>query len=180
MLWVDDGILLRLEDDEQAFKELVETCYVPLCAYSVQYTDSLEVSEDIVQEFFVRFWERKLYRNVGGKLKQYLFKAVRNASIDYMRKYQPLVFMEIEESVCVTDSELEETLSEERKQSLYRHLQNLSPQERRILMAIVVGGKKYKEVAEELDISVNTVKTHLSNAMKYLRACKFDCWILWI
>lgn len=173
MFLADDSILGRLENDEKAFKELVDAYYTPLCVYSVQYTDSLEVSEDIVQDFFVRFWEKKLYRTVNGKLKQYLFNSIRNASIDYLRKHQPLVFMEIEENAYITEAELEETVPEEQLQRLRYHLKQLSLQEYKILMEVVVHNKKYKEVAEELGISVNTVKTHLSNALKYLRSCKF-------
>ena len=56
MFIADDNILGRLENDEKAFKELVDAYYTPLCVYSVQFTDSLEVSEDLVQDFFVRFW----------------------------------------------------------------------------------------------------------------------------
>lgn len=169
----DTTILERLENDEKAFRELVDTYYTPLCVYSVQYTDSLEVSEDIVQDFFVRFWEKRLYRTINGKLKPYLFNSVRNASIDYLRKHDPLVFMEIEENAYITETELEESASEEQLQCLRYHLQQLSPQEYKVLTEVVVHNKKYKEVADELGISVNTVKTHLSHALKYLRSCKF-------
>lgn len=173
MFLSDDSILGRLENDERAFKELVDAYYTPLCVYSVQYTDSLEISEDIVQDFFVRFWEKKLYRAVKSNLKQYLFNSIRNASVDYLRKYQPLIFTEIEENAYITDVELDGQPPEEQIERLQYHLKQLSPQEYRILMEVVVHNKKYKEVAEELGISVNTVKTHLSHALKYLRSCKF-------
>ena len=163
MFIADDNILGRLENDEKAFKELVDAYYTPLCVYSVQFTDSLEVSEDLVQDFFVRFWEKKLYRTVNGKLKQYLFNSIRNASIDYLRKHQSFVFTEIEEHAYIMDVNPDDEVPE----------QQLSPQEYRILMEVVVHNKKYKEVAAELGISVNTVKTYLSHALKYLRSCKF-------
>ena len=137
MFIADDNILGRLENDEKAFKELVDAYYTPLCVYSVQFTDSLEVSEDIVQDFFVRFWEKKLYRT-------------------YIMDVNP-----------------DDEVPEEQLARLRHYLQQLSPQEYRILMEVVVHNKKYKEVAAELGISVNTVKTHLSHALKYLRSCKF-------
>lgn len=170
----DGKILERLKlNDEAALKELVDKYYTPLCVYSVQYTDSLEVSEDIVQDFFVRFWEKHLYRTMSGSLKAFLFNSVRNASIDHLRKYQSYTFVEIEEQAYITDYELDETDLEEQRQRLHYHLQQLAPQEYKVLIEIVVHNKKYKEVAEELGISVNTVKTHLSRALKYLRSCPF-------
>lgn len=173
MFIADDNILGRLENDEKAFKELVDAYYTPLCVYSVQFTDSLEVSEDIVQDFFVRFWEKKLYRTVNGKLKQYLFNSIRNASIDHLRKHQSFVFTEIEEHAYIMNVNPDDEVPEEQLARLRHYLQQLSPQEYRILMEVVVHNKKYKEVAAELGISVNTVKTHLSHALKYLRSCKF-------
>lgn len=170
----DERILDRLkQNDEKALKELVEKYYTPLCVYSVQYTDSLEISEDIVQDFFVRLWEKQLYNTITGGLKAFLFNAIRNASIDHLRKNQTFTFVDIEENSLITDFELDEAEIEEQRQRLHYHLQQLSPQEYKVLIEIVVHNKKYKEVAEELGISVNTVKTHLSRALKYLRSCPF-------
>ena len=67
----------------------------------------------------------------------------------------------------------DDEVPEEQLARLRHYLLQLSPQEYRILMEVVVHNKKYKEVAAELGISVNTVKTHLSHALKYLRSCKF-------
>ena len=78
MFIADDNILGRLENDEKAFKELVDAYYTPLCVYSVQFTDSLEVSEDLVQDFFVRFWEKNRHK-AQRKAKFYINKC-RSAS----------------------------------------------------------------------------------------------------
>lgn len=170
----DERILDRLkQNNEKTLKELVEKYYTPLCVYSVQYTDSLEISEDIVQDFFVRLWEKQLYKTITGGLKAFLFNSIRNASIDYIRKNQSYTFVDIEENAYISDFELDEAEIEEQRQRLHYHLQQLSPQEYKVLIEIVVRNKKYKEVAEELGISVNTVKTHLSRALKYLRSCPF-------
>lgn len=106
-------------------------------------------------------------------MKQYLFNSIRNASIDYLRKHQSFVFTEIEEHAYIMDVNPDDEVPEEQLARLRHYLQQLSPQEYRILMEVVVHNKKYKEVAAELGISVNTVKTHLSHALKYLRSCKF-------
>lgn len=116
---------------------------------------------------------KKLYLTVSNNLKSFLFNSVRNASIDYLRKHQPYRFVEIEEDAYITDFELHETEVDEQVRRLKHYLKQLTPQEYRILMEIVVHNKKYKEVADELGLSVNTIKTHLSRALKFLRSQSF-------
>ena len=159
--------------DESALKSLFVFFYMPLCVYSVQFTDSLEVSEDLVQELFISFWERKAYSIVGINLHAYLFNGVRNLSLNYLKKERPYALQDIEDFLSLSDEEEEEYTEakiNERRQKLYSALKELSPQEYKVLYAIVFENKKYKEVAEELEISVNSVKTYLSRAFKFLRS----------
>jgi RNA polymerase sigma-70 factor (ECF subfamily) len=158
------------QGNESAVSALFETLYRPLCVYSVQITDSLESTEDIVQDIFLRFWEKKIYLSIQENLRSYLFNAVRNASVDYLRRKRPFAMEDIEEfSYLPMEEDIDEEELLREKEKLHHVLQQLSPQEYSVLMSIVVENKKYKEVAEELQISVNTVKTHLSRALKFLR-----------
>jgi RNA polymerase sigma-70 factor (ECF subfamily) len=171
MNFLEKDILGALKQgNENAVKELFEALYRPLCVYSVQITDSIESSEDIVQDVFLRLWEKKIYLSIQENLRAYLFNAVRNASIDYLRQKRPYVMEDIEEySYLPMEEDIDEEELAREKEKLHRLLQQLAPQEYRVLMSIIVENKKYKEVAEELHISVNTVKTHLSRALKFLR-----------
>jgi len=169
----DKVILKRLrEGDESALKSLFDCYYMPLCVYSVQMTDSLEVAEDLVQELFIAFWEKRVYQIVDINLHAYLFNAVRNVSLNYLKKERPYAFYDIEDSLFLTDEEEVYTEAEmnERKQKLYDALKELSPQEYKVLYAVVFENKRYKEVAEELEISMNSVKTYLSRAFRFLRS----------
>jgi RNA polymerase sigma-70 factor (ECF subfamily) len=167
----EKNILEELKQgNENAIKTLFETLYRPLCVYSVQITDSLESTEDIVQDVFLRFWEKKIYLSIQENLRAYLFNAVRNASVDYLRQKRPYTMEDIEEfSYLPMEEDIDEEELIREKEKLHHILQQLPPQEYRVLMNIIVENKKYKEVAEELHISVNTVKTHLSRALKFLR-----------
>jgi len=158
-----------LYKDEEIFKEIVDKCYSQLCAFWVQYTDAIEVSEDLVQDVLLRFWEDKKYRLSTESLRGYIFRAVRNASIDYIRKNRTQLFTDLEEAAYLAEEEVSERELKVKQQALHDLLNRLPAQERQVLLAIVVDNKKYKVVAEEMGISVNTVKTHLSRAMKYLR-----------
>lgn len=157
------------ENEEAYMRMLVERHYTSLCVYAVQIVGTLEVAEDIVQDFFLRLWEDKRLRTVKYNPKSYLFNSVRNMAIDYLRKKHPYVLTELEESAWVTEEEIDEESVEQRREKLQIHLKKLSPQEYKVLMEVVVNNKRYKEVAAELRISVNTVKTHLSRALSFLR-----------
>ena len=173
----DKAILKRLrEGDESALKSLFDRYYMPLCIYSVQYTDFLQVSEDLVQEVFISFWERKAYRNVDFSIYHYLFGAVRNASLNYLRNERPYALHELEESVLQESDwfEIDEDEEDDAKalcrERLNRALKQLSPQEYKVFCAVVFEDKKYKEVAEDLNLSINSVKTYLARALKFLRS----------
>ncbi|WP_353123810.1 RNA polymerase sigma factor [Dysgonomonas capnocytophagoides] len=171
----DDIILKRLKNGEEAaLKSLFDVYYYTLCIYSVQITESLEQSEDIVQELFINLWEKKLYNNINVSLGVYLYYAVRNQSIAYVRKN--LHYLAIEDLEEESYSPVDDLYNEEelkiRYDKLYQTLKELSPQEYKVLTEIVINGKKYKEVASDLNISVNTVKTHLGRALKTLRKNK--------
>ena len=169
---LDSTILEQLKSgDENALKSLFDTYYSALCLYSVQITESLHQSEDIVQELFINFWEKKLYNNIENGLRIYLFYAVRNQSVAYARKNNKyLDIQDLEEQIYspIDDSYDEEDLKY-KYEKLHQSLKQLSAQEYKVLTEIVLNGKKYKEVAADLNISVNTVKTHLGRALKILR-----------
>lgn len=167
----DKKMLERLKSgDESALKSLFDFYYMPLCIYSVQITDSLEVSKDLVQELFISFWERKAYLIVGINLHAYLFNAIRNASLNYIKKERPYALGDIEEILFSDEEEYSEDEINKRRRKLYSALRDLSPQEYKVLYAVVIENKRYKEVAEELEISINSVKTYLARALKYLRS----------
>ena len=155
--------------NEAIFKDIVQHQYAQLCALSVQFTDSIAISEDLVQDVLLRFWEDKKYHLAASSIRAYLFTAVRNASIDYIRKNKLHIFTSLEESIYLPEEQINAKDLEEQYQLLHQLLEELSPQEHAVLLSIVVDNKKYKEVAQEMGITVNTVKTYLSRAMKFLR-----------
>jgi RNA polymerase sigma-70 factor (ECF subfamily) len=166
-------VLQRLRNgDERAFKTLFDVYYTPLCLYSLQITGSLQQSEDVVQDLFVAFWEKKIYNRINTSLEAYLFYSVRNSSLALARENALFAeFEEIEEEAeTLLDDLYDEEELQQRFQRLHEALKKLSPQEYRVLTDIIIDGKAYKQVAADLNISLNTVKTHLARAMKLLRA----------
>lgn len=161
---------LRL-GDSSAYKELFDLYYMPLCIYSLKYCDSFEFAEDIVQDLFIKFWDEKLYMKLDGAISPYLFKSVKNNTLLADRKQNKYIFEEIEDqiNVLMDDENLDMDFLELEKKKLYEEIEALPLKSKEVFKAIVLENLKYKEVALELGVSVNTVKTHYSRALKQLR-----------
>ena len=77
---------LLQEMPEEGFRLLFDVYHMQLCVYVVQLTDSFQLAEDIVQDFFVAFWERKYYRAITGNFRSYLYTSVHNAALAVLKK----------------------------------------------------------------------------------------------
>jgi len=167
----DIQILERLKNgDTSAYKELFDKYYMPLSIYALKHCDSFQLSEDIVQELFVKFWNEKLYLKLQGVISPYLFKAVKNNTLKAIENNAKYQFIAIENQINeLIDDSADINILEEDKKKLYKEIEALPEKSKEVFKAIVLDNLKYKEVAELLGISINTVKTHYSRALKKLR-----------
>lgn len=156
----------------EAFKELFDLYYIPLSTYAFKYCDSFTVAEDIVQDLFIKIWDEKLYLNFNETIGPYLFKAVKNNTLQATKQKSKYLFVEIEEHVnkLMIDENIDIKLIEDDKKKLFTEIEALPTKCKEVFKAIVLDNLKYKEVALQLGISVNTVKTHYSRALKQLRS----------
>ncbi len=172
MKQIELEILDRLKSGEQsAYKKLFDLYYIPLCIYSLKFVDSYDQAEDIVQEVFVEFWNKKHFMNIESTLKAYLFVTVKNNSLRYLKKHNKLIFDSIDD-LGLDILEIEEIDQDElnrKKEILYKEINALPEKCREVFIEIVLNDLKYKEAAEKLGVSVNTIKTNLARALKKLR-----------
>lgn len=168
----DLKILERLKQgDSSAYKELFNLYYVPLSTYALKYCDSFVIAEDVVQDLFVKFWDEKLYLKLDDAIAPYLFKSVKNNTLLALKETSKFSFIDIEKEVnkLVFDEDLDSKFIEDDKKKLFTELEALPLKSKEVFKAIVLDNLKYKEVAALLGISINTVKTHHSRALKQLR-----------
>jgi len=143
-----------------------------LVIYASQFTADRAEAEEIVQEFFVRFWQKHQQILFSDSLKNYFFSSVRNSSLNYLkhRKIETNYLKEIYElsnAHLAYDTNLYVTseLQEKIKSSI-----DLLPEKcREIFMMSRIRGLKNEEIAVELNLSKRTVETQISNALKVLR-----------
>lgn len=170
---MESEIILKLrKSDSSAMKSLYHVFYRPLCVYTYSIIRDFDKSEDIVQEVLISFWQNYNGKEFKGSLRMYLLRAAKNMSYKEFRKNQPFsladVENELEDIVDIFACNDEEYINEI-SGKIYAELDKLPEKCREVFKLIVLGNKKYKEVAEILDISVNTVKYHYTTALSKLR-----------
>ena len=171
---VKESTIIRLLEtgDERCMKMMFDTYYQALCTYVMRYLISMEDAEDIVQTVFISLWNNKRGQEFSGSLRAYLFGAASKASLQFMRDRGKAYFVDIELHVddfleeMSRDNEVE---LEKMKEYLYAAIENLPANPKKVLTAIVFNNTPYKMVAEEMGISVNTVKTYYARALQALR-----------
>ena len=171
---VKESTIIRLLEtgDERCMKMMFDTYYQALCTYVTRYLISVEDAEDIVQTVFISLWNNKRGQEFSGSLRAYLFGAASKASLQFMRDRGKAYFVDIELHVddfleeMSRDNEVE---LEKMKEYLYAAIEDLPANPKKVLTAIVFNNTPYKMVAEEMGISVNTVKTYYARALQALR-----------
>ncbi|WP_428741740.1 RNA polymerase sigma factor [Tenacibaculum sp.] len=157
--------------DSDAFKELFDLYYLPLSTHALKYCDSFVMAEDVVQDLFVKIWDDKLYMKFDKIIGPYLFKAVKNNALQAIKSKTKYRFEDIENQVdnLLVEENLDKEFIKQEKKKLYQKIEDLPRKSKEVFMSIVLENLKYKEVALKYGISVNTVKTHYSRALKQLR-----------
>lgn len=141
--------------------------YRPLCLYALNITESYEDSEDIVQQIFVELLEKAVVGSLEvGNMKGYLYTVVRNRAVKYVKKDQEKV--SVESAMYLTDENIV-SISVEEEALVWNWIDALPTERRNIFLMAKQQGMKYKEIAEQLDISVKTVEGQMGKALKTLR-----------
>ena len=141
--------------------------YRPLCLYALNITESYEDSEDIVQQIFVELLEKAVVGSLEvGNMKGYLYTVVRNRAVKYVKKEQEKV--SVESAMYLTDENIL-SISVEEEALVWNWIDALPTERRNIFLMAKQQGMKYKEIAEQLDISVKTVEGQMGKALKTLR-----------
>ena len=155
--------------DNKTFEDLFELHFTKLMGFVFNYVRDEEVAKDIVHDAFLTLWSNRKCLNPTYPMKSYLFTLAQNCALNYLRHLR--VVTGNEQAVVELLEAAKEDLNDYENR-LVRFEEKLAPlpeKQREVLVKCVVEGKKYKEVAEELDITVNTVKTHITRALKFLR-----------
>jgi RNA polymerase sigma-70 factor (family 1) len=154
--------------DKAALKMLHNRYFHQMCLYAARTLhNSNGLSEELVDDCFIKLWENRRKIEIHTSLKQYLFLMLHNAIIDHIRKKRLLTEpMSGDYSMPGDEKEFDD---QKQYMTLYNALKKLPDQCRKVLELAIYDSKTYIEIAEELHISKNTVKTQMGRAYKHLK-----------
>ena len=170
---------MQLSDEHIAFNSLFNRYYTKLCVYCASFVGDKHIAEDLVQDVFVNVWMKLQELNPDETAGSYLYKAVRNACLQYLRHqkveicYSESVKTKFTEIECIPlDRVITDTDPAEQAeiQTLYRQALDLLPaQTRDIFLYSRDKGMKYSEIAELMNLSIKSIEYHISGALKAFR-----------
>ncbi|PWJ60007.1 RNA polymerase sigma-70 factor (ECF subfamily) [Dyadobacter jejuensis] len=162
--------------DYYAFRELFTNHYRYLCNYAMRVVETREIAEEVVADVFVKLWKNREQIEVHTSFQAYIYRAVRNQALDYLklkmhRQYEKESLDSIQWSMSHADhfSPMDELAFNETYNHIERCIQALPCQCQVIFRLSREEGLRYKDIAEKLNISVKTVETQMSRALKVLR-----------
>lgn len=170
---IDVAILRRLsEGDEHAFRFVFDRYKAKIYHFILHMLESEAETEEAVQEIFIRIWTSRHKLAAVDNLDNYLFVMARNRGLDYIRRRSAERVMQKgwAQAARDTDEGAGEALDlKESTRLIEAAVHILPPQQARIFRMSKEQGLKRREIAAELGISENTVKSHLQEAMKSIK-----------
>jgi RNA polymerase sigma-70 factor (family 1) len=163
------------------FELLYKRYYQPMCSHAVKYVGSREVAEDIVSDVFIQFHVNQTFLEIKSSYRLYLFKTVRNRAYNYMRwdLSRKADLSEVAQKPTLDEQQPDQISNyEELYQDVEAAVNQLPIERRKIYLMRKFEGKKYHEIAKELNLSVKTVDVQLTRANQFIRNLLKDKWLI--
>ncbi|MBD2699584.1 RNA polymerase sigma-70 factor [Spirosoma sp. BT702] len=180
----DNELFIRRTFDENpqaGCKLLFQLYYKPMCTHAVRFVYSKEIAEDLVSDVFYTFWNTQAFKSVNRSFRAYLFRSVRNSAYNYLanefRKSAPLDSAG-HQVVAQSDGPESITCYNELYGKIDELVASLPPQCRNAFILHRFEGKRAKEIASQMDVSVRTIEVHIAKALATLRDGLKNQWLI--
>jgi RNA polymerase sigma-70 factor (ECF subfamily) len=159
--------------DHPAFRKIFEEYYSPLTVFAQKFVPDLDLAREIVQDMFVNLYEKSDSLNIQTSLKSYLYQSVRNSCLNIIKKEK--VHLSVHAGLRSTsgtgEADWTDKMIEAELQNLvFRTISELPGKCRQIYLLSRQEGISNREIAQKLNISIRTVETQVSKALKILRS----------
>jgi RNA polymerase sigma-70 factor (ECF subfamily) len=160
------------EGEEPAFRRLFEMYRERLFIFARQLSHSTVEAEEIVQDIFLKLWENRAHLAEVSYPKKYIYTMARNRTLDYLtnaaksRKAVQIIWANITESNNLTEELLH---AQESQRLIYKAVAQLPEKKQAIFWLSRHDGLSHQEIAQRMNISVQTVKNNLTDILKYVK-----------
>lgn len=175
---------------ELIFRRLFERYFCALKSHAHHYTGSSAIAEDIVQDTFVQLWEIRESFDFDRSVKTWLYQSVQSKCINYLKhlqvenKYQNSIELKIHEAELyhqvLSDTQPDVYTDEAFYNQLKKAVAALPDRCRMAFILSRESGLSYKQIADEMQITVKAVEHHITRALNFLRASLRDYFIIWL
>ena len=158
-------------ETEEEFESLFRQHYSWLVRISARVINDNNAAEDLVQESFINLWEKRESLQVTGEIQAYLRTTVVNRSLNYLRGRVKFTGDDTEAALQpATDTSDSIILTADTEKKVEKVLQALPPITRLVFTLSRFEEMSYKQIAEQLNVSVKMIEKHMSAALKHLRS----------
>jgi RNA polymerase sigma-70 factor (ECF subfamily) len=168
-----------VNNDVQAYEILFKEYYKFLCSYAFGLTKERHVAEEIVEDFFVDLWNKRQKINITTSVRSYFISSVHNRCLNYLQREKSKFISSQEISKLIDqegtvgdrliDAEVPSLLANELESVLSKAIEKLPSGAKEIFLLSRYDDLSYEEIAQKLNVSLNTVKTQMKVALSKLR-----------
>jgi len=172
MGYSEQQVLQRIQQgDESAFGSLYSHYRDPALRFCISIVKDKEEAENILHDVFVKLWHRRTSINPDLNFSSYLFTSIKNKVFDYLKEVKKNESMKqnLWEQMQALQEEDAEEVTQEKHAKVVQAIENLSASRKMIVKMNIEEGMSYAEIAEQLNISKNTVKNQLVKAKQIIR-----------
>lgn len=155
-----------------AFDELYSMYYYSLYISLRRVVRDEDIIAEVVQDTFVKIWEKRSKLDSGKSFRAYLARVSRNLMVDFFRKikrHQVVVSNLALFATEVSEETMESSMSVDEEKLLMEAIDQLPPQRKRIFLLCKIDGLSYDQVGQQLGISVSTISDHIVKATKMIK-----------
>ncbi|MFY0627137.1 MAG: RNA polymerase sigma-70 factor [Reichenbachiella sp.] len=167
---MENSVNLTDLSQEKTFEKVFQSYYQQLAAFAFQYLSDHDLAEEMVQETFSNIWHKAHNIEIRTTVKSYLYGAVRNGCLNYIKHQEIERKFEASEKRKDDFDQIDFLELEELQSEIDKALEKLPEKCRQIFEMSRYEDKMYKEIAEELGISIKTVETQMGRALKVMRS----------
>jgi RNA polymerase sigma-70 factor, ECF subfamily len=160
------------EMSEKDFEILFKSQFTSLCNLAFTLVKNADTAKDVVQQVFIKLWQKQQDLNIRGPIEAYIYRMVINTSFNHIekeKKYVRLEYQSVQSFELPNETKDNSNALADREIKVRKAIAELPPQCQTVFSLSRFDNLSNKEIAEHLGISVKTVEKHITVALKSLR-----------